>query len=125
MLTLGISGLYHDSAAALCMDGMIIAAAQEERFTRIKHDLNIPYHAIDYCMKEAGSSVKNLDCVVYYDNPFLTLDRSLKNVIALGKEGKQFAERNLSSLLHNKIWIEDHLRKRYGKIGEEPLYKSG
>ena len=119
MLTLGISGLYHDSAAALCMDGMIIAAAQEERFTRIKHDLNIPYHAIDYCMKEAGSSVKNLDCVVYYDNPFLTLDRSLKNVIALGKEGKQFAERNLSSLLHNKIWIEDHLRKRYGKIGRE------
>lgn len=116
---MGISGLYHDSAAAICRDGIIIAAAQEERFTRIKHDLNIPYHAIDYCVKEAGASVENVDCVVYYDNPVLTLDRVVKNLIALGEEGREFAERNLPSLLHNKIWIEDHLRTKYGKVGKE------
>lgn len=118
MLVLGISGLYHDSAAAVCRDGMIIAAAQEERFTRKKHDLNIPFHAIDYCVKEAGTSVEDLDCVVYYDNPILTLDRVVKNMIALGNEGRLFAERNLPSLLHNKIWIEDHLKAKYGKLGK-------
>ena len=69
MYILGISALYHDAAAALIEDGRIIAAAQEERFTRKKHDMRIPVHAIRYCMDQAGIAPEDLECVVYYDDP--------------------------------------------------------
>lgn len=66
---LGISALYHDSAACLIIDGKIIAAAQEERFSRKKHDLSIPEQAIDYCLKEGNIAGQDIDIVVFYDNP--------------------------------------------------------
>ena len=66
MYILGVSALYHDAAAALIQDGEIIAAAQEERFTRIKHDPSIPKHAIEYCLKEARIEAEDLHAVVYY-----------------------------------------------------------
>ena len=66
---LGISAFYHDSAAALVVDGEIIAAAQEERFTRKKHDEGFPQHAVDYCLKEAGLTAADLDYVGFYDKP--------------------------------------------------------
>jgi len=70
---LGISAFYHDSAAALLRDGEIIAAAQEERFSRKKHDYNFPQLAIDYCLKEAGIDTSAIDYVAFYDKPFVSL----------------------------------------------------
>ena len=72
---LGISALYHDSAAALMVDGDLVAAAQEERFTRKKHDHNFPEHALQYCLREAGIQAEDLDYVVFYDKPLLKFDR--------------------------------------------------
>ena len=80
---LGISAFYHDSAAAVVKDGQIVAAAQEERFTRIKHDHNFPKHAVDYCLREAGLTPEQLDYVVFYDKPFLKFDRLHGNLPGL------------------------------------------
>lgn len=79
---LGISCFYHDSAAALLKDGVIVAAAQEERFTRIRHDENFPTHAIAYCLKEAGITVNDLDHVVFYDKPMVKFERIFQTVLA-------------------------------------------
>jgi carbamoyltransferase len=77
MYILGISCFYHDSAACLVGSGNIIAAAQEERFTRKKHDPRFPINAIKSCLKEAGITIEDVDHVVYYDKPFLTFERLL------------------------------------------------
>lgn len=78
---LGISCYYHDSASALILNGEIVAAAQEERFTRIKHDKSFPLNAINYCLEEAQISVSELKTIVYYDNPFMSLERALVNFV--------------------------------------------
>ena len=75
---LGISAFYHDSAACLVVDGAIVAAAQEERFSREKYDAAFPHHAIDFCLKEAGISVDRLDYVAFYDKPFTKFDQLLE-----------------------------------------------
>ena len=84
---LGLSAFYHDSAAALVVDGNIVAAAQEERFTRIKHDPEFPKHAVDYCLKEAGLTPEQLDYVVFYDKPLLKFDRLLETYLAFAPVG--------------------------------------
>ena len=84
---LGISAYYHDSAAALVVDGKIVAAAQEERFTRIKHDHGFPSHAIAYCLAEAGLSARDLDYVGFYDKPFLKFERLLETYLAFAPVG--------------------------------------
>lgn len=78
MRILGISAFYHDSAAALVVDGKIVAAAQEERFTRKKHDPNFPASAIRYCLAEVGIGASALDHVVFYEKPFLKFERLLE-----------------------------------------------
>ena len=78
MYILGISAFYHDSAACLLKGCEIIAAAQEERFTRKKHDAGFPHHAILYCLKEAGIKAKDIDNVVFYEKPFLKFERLLE-----------------------------------------------
>ena len=75
MKIVGISAFYHDSAAALVEDGRIIAAAQEERFTRRKHDASFPHHAVAYCLEEGRISLDDVDHVVFYDKPFLKFER--------------------------------------------------
>ena len=106
MKILGISGLYHDSAAALCVDGEIIAAAHEERYTRIKHDTSFPENAIRFCLKEAGIMPEFLDMVVYYDNPFLTLDRWTHNLLAVKREHlQQYVNGTIDSVFKEKLWI--------------------
>lgn len=103
MNILGISAYYHDAAACLVVDGKIIAAAQEERFTRIKHDSSFPNHAISYCLKEAGISAKDLDHIVFYDKPFLKFERLLETYLAFAPRGfKSFA----TSL---PVWLKDKL----------------
>ncbi len=83
MNILGISAFYHDSAACLVRDGKIIAAAQEERFTRKKHDSAFRENAVEYCLREGGISLAQLECVAFYEKPFLKFDRLLHSYLAL------------------------------------------
>lgn len=101
MYILGISAFYHDSAAALIKDGDILAAAQEERFTRIKHDPSFPSHAVSYCLSYAGISLSDVEAVVFYDKPFLKFERLLETYYA-------FAPRGLGSFLAAiPFWIKE------------------
>jgi carbamoyltransferase len=84
---LGISAFYHDSAVALTIGGKIIAAAQEERFTREKHTPDFPTHAIKYCMEEAGLEIDELDAIVFYDKPLLKFERLLETYYAFAPKG--------------------------------------
>ena len=103
MNILGISAYYHDSAACLVVDGKIIAAAQEERFTRKKHDENFPVNAINYCLTEASLSAQQIDYVVFYDKPFLKFERLFETYLAFAPKGfKSFA----TSL---PVWVKDKL----------------
>lgn len=103
MRILGISAFYHDSAAALIEDGRIIAAAQEERFTRKKHDPGFPHEAIAYCLKEAAIAAEQLDHVVFYDKPFLKFERLLETYVAMAPRG--FASFKMSI----PLWLKEKL----------------
>lgn len=119
MYILGISALYHDAAAALIQDGEIIAAAQEERFTRKKHDPSFPVHAIRYCMERAGITEKELESVVYYESPGLVLDRFLHNIKWLGEEAKPLIERSFPALTGQKLWIHKQIERELGGFGKQ------
>ena len=82
MNILGISAFYHDSAACLVRDGKIVSAAQEERFTRKKHDFSFPKNAINYCLQDSGLKGKDLDFVAFYDKPFIKFERILQTYLA-------------------------------------------
>ncbi len=87
MNILGISAYYHDSAACLVRDGIIVSAAQQERFTRIKHDHAFPKDAIAYCLKEAGITAQELDYVAFYDKPLIKFERLLETYISYAPRG--------------------------------------
>jgi carbamoyltransferase len=122
MKILGISAYYHDAAACLVIDGEIIAAAQEERFTRKKHDLNFPVNAIVYCLTEAKITSKDIDYVVFYDKPFLKFERILETYLAFAPRGfKSFATSLpiwLKYKLFQKSVIVDALIDLWGKDGK-------
>ena len=84
---LGISAFYHDSAAALIVDGEIIAAAQEERFTRKKHDSNYPYKAVEYVLSEGNLKLSQIDHIVFYEKPFLKFERLIETYLAFSPNG--------------------------------------
>ena len=105
MHILGISAFYHDSAACLVKDGRIVAAAQEERFTRIKHDKNFPIHAIRYCMEAAGIGFEQIDHVAYYDKPLLTFDRLLETWLSYAPLGWRAFMTALPVWLHEKLFL--------------------
>jgi carbamoyltransferase len=107
---LGISAFYHDSAACLVRDGIIIAAAQEERFTRKKHDAGFPRHAIDYCLQEAGLSSSPLDLVAFYEKPFLKCDRLISTYLACAPVGLRSFLKAVPVWMKQKIWIKDAIR---------------
>ena len=119
MKILGISAYYHDAAACLVVDGEIIAAAQEERFTRKKHDSNFPVKAIKYCLNEAKTTSKDIDFVVFYDKPFLKFERLLETYLAFAPRGfKSFATSLpiwLKDKLFQKTVITDALKDLWGK----------
>jgi carbamoyltransferase len=109
---LGISAFYHDSAACLVRDGTIIAAAQEERFSRQKHDARFPRHAIDYCVKEAGlASSAQLDLVAFYEKPFLKFDRLLSTYLACAPFGLRSFLKAMPVWMKEKIWLKATLRE--------------
>ena len=111
MNILGISALYHDSAACLVRDGIIVAAAQEERFTRKKHDAGFPRRAIDYCLREAGlASGRQLDLVAFYEKPFLKCDRLLSTYLACAPFGLRSFLKAVPVWMKQKIWIKDTIR---------------
>ena len=112
MYILGISAFYHDSAACLLKDGEIVAAAQEERFSRKKHDAGFPFHAIEYCLKEGGITASLIDKVVFYEKPFLKFERLLETYLA-------FAPRGFSSFVKAiPVWIRDKLFQKSAIIKE-------
>jgi carbamoyltransferase len=112
---LGISAYYHDSAAALVKDGMVVAAVQEERFTRRKHDSNFPDNAVAYCMQEGKVGKNGLDAVVFYEKPFTTFSRLLRSYLRAGPLGFRSLSQAMPVWLREKLWIpyliERHLRE--------------
>ena len=118
MNILGISAFYHDSAACLVRDGNIIAAAQEERFSRIKHDNRFPEQAIEYCLREAGITSEELDYVVFYDKPFLKFERILETYLAYAPFGIRSFLMAIPLWIRKKLWIPDLIEKSLGYKGE-------
>lgn len=112
-LVLGYSAYFHDSSACIIQDGVIIAAAAEERFTRIKHDASFPEQAIRFCLERAEMEAKDLDAVVYYEKPFTKLDRILDNHLQVSPSGFSAFRRFVQSWLKEKFWVEDQFRKRF------------
>jgi carbamoyltransferase len=112
MYILGISAFYHDSAAALVRDGEIIAAIQEERFTRRKHDFNFPINAIQSCLEIGGVTVQDLDYVVFYDKPFVKFERILESYFAYAPLGIKSFLRAMPLWLKQKLWLPDLIQKR-------------
>jgi len=117
-IILGISSFYHDSAAVVVKDGEIIAAAQEERFSRKKHDPRFPKHAINYCLEEAFIESSKLDAIVFYDYPILTWDRVLKNCLAVGENSYKHFEKASRSVLGIKMWVSEYIKRTIGSLGK-------
>ncbi|MHC4176360.1 MAG: carbamoyltransferase family protein [Planctomycetota bacterium] len=116
---LGISAFYHDSAAALVVDGQLVAAAQEERFTRRKHDHEFPIHAVDYCLEEGGLKPEQLDYVGFYDKPLLKFERLLETYLAFAPAGFRSFLAIIPSWLHQKLHLPREigtgLKRRYNR----------
>ena len=121
MIALGISGFYHDSAAALVRDGEIIAAAQEERFTRVKHDAGFPAQAIAYCLTEAGVSLDQVDYAAFYDKPILTFNRLLETYLAYAPRGLPSFVKAIPVWVKEKILQKNLLLKGLNNLGRGTL----
>ena len=117
---LGISAFFHDSAAALVVDGKIEAAAQEERFTRKKHDAGFPRHAIDYCLRSAGLTAGQLDHVVYYEKPLLKFERLLETYLAVSPRGWSSFYKALPVWLHEKLHLTRVMNEGLGGAYHRP-----
>src|SRR3989338_2733656 len=118
MNILGISCFYHDSAACLVRDGEIIAAVQEERFTRKKHDFNFPVNSINWCLKEGSVTAGDLDFVVFYDKPFIKFERILETYLSYAPSGiRQFIQA-MPLWLKQKLWIPQIIKEELGYEGK-------
>ena len=115
---LGLSCFYHDSAACILRDGHIVAAAQEERFTRKKHDPRFPKNAVKYCLEEAGITVQDLDCVVFYDKPFLTFERLLMSYLTVAPKGLRSWLEAMPLWLGQKLYIPKVIQRETGYEGD-------
>lgn len=119
MRILGISAFYHDSAAALVRDGEIVAAAQEERFSRKKHDARFPRHAIAYCLKNEHITLDDVDYVAFYDKPFLKFERLLETYIAFAPRGFQSFRMAIPVWLREKLFLKHLLKKELERFGSQ------
>lgn len=119
---LGISAYYHDSAAAIVKDGEIIAAAQEERFTRIKQDSEYPSNAVNYCLKEAGISPEDLDGVVYYEKPFIKFERILETAMAYVPFSMKSFINAMPVWMNKKLFIPREIDNHFDKRLKCPIY---
>ena len=122
MYVLGVSALYHDAAAVLIKDGEIVAAAQEERFSRQKLDPSLPVRAIEYCLQEGGDlQGSDLEAEVFYDDPLLSMQRFLFNLAAVKDDRKDLITYSSDSVFSQKLWIEKSLRNHLGRLGREDI----
>ncbi len=119
---LGISAFYHDSAAALVVDGEIVAAAQEERFTRVKHDHRFPAKAVDYCLQHAKLEAPQLDAVIFYDKPLLKFERLLETYVAFAPRGLRSFMQAMPLWLHEKLFLPKIIDRQLGGGYEGPIY---
>ncbi|MBI3413744.1 MAG: hypothetical protein HY043_00260 [Verrucomicrobia bacterium] len=110
MNILGLSAFYHDSAACLVRDGKIIAAAQEERFTRKKHDAAFPKNAVEYCLREGGVTLAQVDCVAFYEKPFLKFDRILHSYLAYAPRGLKTFLMAIPLWIRERIWMKTFIQ---------------
>jgi carbamoyltransferase len=118
MYVLGISAYYHDSAAALLRDGEIVAAAQEERFTRVKHDFAFPANAVEYCLGQAGIGVEELDYVAFYDKPFLKFERILETYLSFPGRGINSFLQAIPMWLKQKLFLGETIKRELGYEGQ-------
>jgi len=121
---LGISAFYHDSAAALVKDGIIVAAAQEERFTRKKHDAGFPSQAVRYVIAEAGIEPADLKAVIFYEKPFIKFERLLETYHAFAPRGFTSFATAIPVWIKDKLFMKQQLRRRLSELGiprEVPL----
>ena len=116
---LGISAFYHDSAACILKDGEIIAAAQEERFTRKKHDDSFPRHAILYCLKQAGIAANQIENVVFYEKPFLKFERLLETYLAFAPKGFSSFIKAMPNWIKYKLFQKSKLINEFNSILDE------
>jgi len=119
MRILGISAFYHDSAAALLVDGRVVAAAQEERFTRKKQDARFPANAIGYCLAEAGCKLDDIDYVVFYEKPFLKFERLLDTYVAFAPRGFRSWEMAIPLWIREKLFQKDLIRRELQKLAPD------
>ena len=122
MYNLGISCYYHDSAAAILKDGHVVAAVEEERFSRKKFDDGFPNMAIDWCLKEVGISPKEIDSIAFYDKPVLKFDRLLDNYIAVAPRGLYSFLDTIPKWLHKRLWIKDDIQKHLKGFNGEIIF---
>lgn len=122
MRILGISCYFHDAAAALLMDGVIAAAAEEERFSRRKHDPSFPRSAIDFCLRQAGIRASDLDLVVYFEKPFLKLERLLVSTLATWPRSRQVFTESMLSFVGDKLWIRRLIETELGVPSRRILF---
>jgi len=117
---LGISAFYHDSAAALIIDGKVVAAAQEERFTRTKHDSNYPFNAVEFVLKYSNLKLSQVDHIVFYEKPFLKFERLLETYVAFAPRGFKSFCKSMPIWLKDKLFqkkiLLDELKKHIGYI---------
>ena len=122
MNILGISCYYHDAAAALLQDGMLIAAAEEERFSRIKHDFGFPHHAIKFCLESGGIKVQDLDYAVFYEKPFRKFDRILMSVLQTYPQSYKVFRESMITWMIDKLWVGSKISAELGIPTEKILY---
>ena len=117
MRILGISAYYHDSAAALVVDGHVVAAAQEERFTRRKHDARFPVHAVRFCLEYSGGTPDDIDAVVFYEKPFLKFERLIETYLSFAPRGYRSFAMAMPLWIREKLFQKDLLARELGRLG--------
>ena len=118
MKILGISAYFHDSSAAVVVDGKVIAAAQEERFSRKKHDNSFPLLACEYCLNEAKIKISEIDKVVFFEKPFLKFERIIETAINTAPKGLNFFVNSMPIWLYERLNMKSLLKKELSKLGE-------
>jgi len=126
---LGVSAFYHDSAACLVQDGQIVTAAQEERFTRKKHDAGFPHKAVEFCLRQSGLSLPEVDYIVFYDKPFLKFERLLETYLSYAPQGLKSFLTAIPVWIKEKLFFRNLLEKSFRQVGglgkKDPFKASG
>lgn len=119
---LGISALYHDAAATLLRDGVVVAAAQEERFTRLKHDASLPVRAVAFCLEQAGITIHDVDWMVFYEKPLRKFERILSTAVATFPRSWRVFPRQMHSWLGDKLWLRTKLVDTFGVRSDRLMF---